>query len=160
MKIWITVDCQLRITLQRATQKTSENPTKIRNKLQKHSKKIICSTVSSINVYFHFIEMMETILHWGICSVHVTSKGLHICWWACVSNVLTINCWKTIKLCYEIYVHAFRTFFYWNAFILHQCPTGHCSLNNFVRVSCYVPKKSWRCWIFRINYSRHDKKRA
>lgn len=40
MKIRITVNCQLKINFERATPKTSENPTKIRNKLPKHSKKL------------------------------------------------------------------------------------------------------------------------
>lgn len=62
MKVRITVNCQLKITRERATQETSENPTKIGNKLQKHWKKLRCNTVRSINVYFHFFEMIETIL--------------------------------------------------------------------------------------------------
>lgn len=56
----MTIIYQLKITLERATQKTSENPAKIRNKLQKHSK-LICNTMSGINVYFHLFEMLKTI---------------------------------------------------------------------------------------------------
>lgn len=75
----------------------------------------------------------------------------------CIDNQLLIDN-KTLLL-RNLYAY-FQDFFYWNVFIPHQCPIGHCSLNNFLRVSCYVPKQSWTCWIFRMNCSRHDKKRV
>lgn len=83
---WL-VYCQLKITLAKITQRTSENPTKIRNKLQKYSEKLKCNTLSSLSACsFSSLWNAGSSSHWRVCSICYMNETT-LLWWKLVNYI-------------------------------------------------------------------------